>query len=65
MEITWEIQNALRSVDIRLYRVIYNAIEEVQAAMKGLLAPKFKETVLLRTCSCLLDRMDTTTITIL
>ena len=34
------------SVDIRLYRVIYNAIEEVQAAMKGLLAPKFKETVL-------------------
>ncbi len=34
------------SVDIRLYRVIYNAIEEVQAAMKGLLAPKFKETIL-------------------
>ena len=34
------------SVDIRLYRVIYNAIEEVQAAMKGLLAPKYKETIL-------------------
>ncbi|MBR4444213.1 MAG: translation initiation factor IF-2, partial [Clostridia bacterium] len=34
------------NVDIRLYRVIYNAIEEVQAAMKGLLAPKFKETIL-------------------
>ena len=34
------------NVDIRLYRVIYNAIEEIQAAMKGLLAPKFKETVL-------------------
>ena len=34
------------SVDIRLYRVIYNAIEDVEAAMKGMLAPKFKETVL-------------------
>ena len=33
-------------VDIRLYRVIYDAIEEVQSAMKGLLAPKFKENTL-------------------
>ncbi len=33
-------------VDIRLYRVIYNAIEDVENAMKGLLAPKFKETIL-------------------
>ena len=33
-------------VDIRLYRVIYNAIEDIQAAMKGMLAPKFKENVL-------------------
>jgi translation initiation factor IF-2 len=33
-------------VDIRLYRIIYQAIEEVEAAMKGLLAPKFKENVL-------------------
>ena len=33
-------------VDIRLYRVIYNAIEDVQNAMKGLLAPKYKETIL-------------------
>ncbi len=33
-------------VDIRLYRVIYHAIEEIEAAMKGMLAPKFKETVL-------------------
>lgn len=33
-------------VDIRLYRIIYEAIEEVQAAMKGLLAPKFKEELL-------------------
>ena len=33
-------------VDIRLYRVIYNAIEDVEAAMKGMLAPKFKENVL-------------------
>lgn len=34
------------SVDIRLYRVIYTAIEEIQAAMKGMLSPKFKENVL-------------------
>ncbi len=33
-------------VDIRLYRVIYNAIEDVQAALKGMLAPKFEEVVL-------------------
>ncbi len=33
-------------VDIRLYRVIYSAIEDIQAAMKGMLAPKFKENVL-------------------
>ena len=32
-------------VDIRLYRVIYQAIEEMEAAMKGLLAPKFKEAI--------------------
>ncbi len=36
----------LNNVDIRLYRVIYNAIEEIEAAMKGMLAPKFKENVL-------------------
>ena len=33
-------------IDIRLYRVIYNAIEDVQAAMKGMLAPKFRENIL-------------------
>ncbi len=33
-------------IDVRLYRVIYQAIEDVQAAMKGLLAPKFKEVLL-------------------
>ena len=33
-------------VDIRLYRVIYNAIEDVQAAMKGMLDPIFEEKVL-------------------
>ena len=33
-------------VDMRLYRVIYDCIEEIQAAMKGMLAPKFKETIL-------------------
>ena len=30
-------------VDIRLYRIIYDAIEEISTAMKGLLAPKFRE----------------------
>ena len=30
-------------VDMRLYRVIYDAIEEIQTAMKGMLAPKFRE----------------------
>ena len=30
-------------VDVRLYRVIYDCIEEIEAAMKGMLAPKFRE----------------------
>ncbi len=34
------------NVDIRLYRVIYQAIEEMEAAMKGMLAPKYVEKVL-------------------
>jgi len=34
------------NVDIRLYRVIYDAIEDVEKAIKGLLAPVFKEVVL-------------------
>ncbi len=33
-------------VDMRLYRVIYDCINEIQAAMKGMLAPKFKESIL-------------------
>jgi translation initiation factor IF-2 len=33
-------------VDIKLYRVIYNAIEDVQAAMKGMLKPTFEEVIL-------------------
>ncbi|MPW25833.1 translation initiation factor IF-2 [Alkalibaculum sp. M08DMB] len=33
-------------VDIRLYRVIYNAIEDVEAAMKGMLDPEYKEVVM-------------------
>ncbi|MGN0661233.1 MAG: translation initiation factor IF-2 [Oscillospiraceae bacterium] len=36
--------NAKRDgVDIRLYRIIYDAIEEIETAMKGMLAPKFRE----------------------
>lgn len=30
-------------VDIKLYRIIYEAIEDIKAAMKGLLEPKYKE----------------------
>ena len=30
-------------VDLRLYRVIYDCIEEIEAAIKGMLAPKFRE----------------------
>ena len=33
-------------VDIKLYSVIYNAIEDLENAMKGMLAPKFEEVVL-------------------
>ena len=33
-------------IDIRMYRVIYDCIEEIGAAMKGLLAPKFREVAL-------------------
>ena len=33
-------------VDIRLYRIIYDCIEEIEAAMKGMLAPKYKEVTL-------------------
>jgi translation initiation factor IF-2 len=39
--------SAVRSnVDIRMYRVIYDCINEIETAMKGMLAPKFKEVVL-------------------
>ena len=33
-------------VDVRLYRIIYNAIEDIQAAMKGMLDPTYKEVVI-------------------
>lgn len=40
-------ENAKRDgVDMRLYRIIYDCIEEIEAAMKGMLAPKFKEVIL-------------------
>ncbi len=37
---------ARQGVDIRTYRVIYDCLEEMEAAMKGMLAPKFKESVI-------------------
>ncbi len=37
-------ENAERNgVDLRLYRIIYDCIDEISAAMRGLLAPKYKE----------------------
>ena len=33
-------------VDVRMYRVIYDAINEISDAMKGLLAPKFREAII-------------------
>ena len=39
--------NAQRmDVDIRMYRVIYDCINEIEAAMKGMLAPKYREAVI-------------------
>ncbi len=39
--------NAARNkVDMRMYRVIYDCINEIEAAMKGMLAPKFKEAII-------------------
>ena len=37
---------ARNKVDMRMYRVIYDCINEMEAAMKGMLAPKFKEVAL-------------------
>lgn len=34
------------NVDVRTYRVIYNAIEDIEAAIKGMLAPEYREVVL-------------------
>ena len=34
------------NVDMRFYRVIYDAIDEIEAAMKGMLAPTFEEVVI-------------------
>ena len=35
-----------QNIDMRMYRVIYDCIEEMEAAMKGMLAPKYKEQVI-------------------
>ena len=34
------------NVDMRFYRVIYDAIDEIEAAMKGMLAPQYEEVVI-------------------
>ena len=33
------------NVDLRMYRVIYDAIDEIETAMKGMLAPKYREAI--------------------
>ncbi len=39
--------SAIRAgVDVRMYRIIYDCINEIEAAMKGMLAPKYKEVVI-------------------
>ena len=37
---------ARQNVDMRMYRVIYDCIDEIESAMKGMLAPKYREVVL-------------------
>ena len=37
---------ARQNVDMRMYRVIYDCIDEIESAMKGMLAPKFQEVLL-------------------
>ena len=37
---------ARQEVDMRMYRIIYDCIEEMEQAMKGMLAPKYKEAVI-------------------
>ena len=37
---------ARSNVDMRMYRVIYDCINEIEAAMKGMLAPQFKEVII-------------------
>ncbi|HCH92610.1 MAG TPA: translation initiation factor IF-2, partial [Clostridiales bacterium] len=37
---------AQKKIDIRFYNIIYNAIEDIEKAVKGMLDPKFKEVVL-------------------
>jgi len=40
-------ESAMRNnVDMRMYRVIYDCIDEIESAMKGMLAPKFKEVII-------------------
>ena len=37
---------ARQDVEIRTYRIIYDCLEEIESAMKGMLAPKFQEVVI-------------------
>lgn len=45
-DVTAAASAAAKNVDIRLYRIIYDCIEDIEAAMRGMLSPKFKEVVL-------------------
>ena len=41
----FDVQRNKKEVDLRTYRVIYDAINDVESAMRGMLAPQFKEVV--------------------
>ncbi len=45
-EVTARVTADIEQIDIRLYRVIYNAIEDIEAAMKGMLDPEYKEKII-------------------
>ena len=42
------VQQSEESVDIRLHRIIYKVIEEIEAAMKGMLDPELKKKLLVK-----------------
>ena len=46
--LTQNVQREEEGVDIRLHRIIYKVIEEIEQAMKGMLDPEFEEKLLVK-----------------